>query len=78
METHLTLRPAKAPEGMEVPEELEGRRVVAFPDRPTKPLDPNGERVALSTYWRKRLAAGDVEKVGSTSTRKGRASAPQE
>jgi len=65
MDTHLTLRPTTAPEGMDVPKELEGRRLVAFPDRPAKPLAPEGERVRMSTYWARRLACEDVETVAA-------------
>lgn len=40
----------------------EGRKV-PFPGRPKKALAEKGESVELDGYWRRRLAAGEVERV---------------
>lgn len=36
---------------------------VPVPGRPKKPLAPAGESVELDSYWRRRLAAGEVVQV---------------
>lgn len=37
--------------------------IVRFPGNPSRRLADEGETVKLSAYWRRRLAAGDVEEV---------------
>lgn len=48
-----TLRVKPGQQGLRVP----------VPGRPAQPLDPAGEVVELTTYWRRRLASGDVVTV---------------
>ncbi len=47
-----------------------GLRVLDPATMPPAPLPPEGKPVELNTYWRRRLAAGEVETV-TTQKKKG-------
>ena len=45
-----------------------GKNLVRNPDAAMRHLDPAGETVVMSTYWRRLIKSGEIEKVPEGKT----------